>query len=497
MQKLHSGLIFAIFIILLVSPLQSQVLAVPASDTGGPPTVILGPFAPGVPIVLTVEYNPIFGPIQKQFPNFPQGPGFGPQPIIEVITVGPGSPDITDWHEEGGRIGSGNQIANDLLWISAKITLADGETCTVAEPNLINTCGNITIERDTSGLFDPVGNPIYDLVWFDFPNNPQSNNGGINPDTFIIEKLAFWPFTVAGARITLGVNEFPTAQPPSFCGDGTIDAGEACDDGGANGSTTCGCSAVCTFPTVLCRPGSGDLCDPDEICDGAGSCPADTFAPGTLVCNPGSGDVCDPDELCPGTAGGACPVDTFAPSTLVCNPGSGDVCDPDELCLGTADFACPADSITSVGTVCNASVGTCDPSEVCSGIANQACPVDVFASSSTVCRADSGQCDVAESCTGTSGICPADAKEPNGTSCDDGEFCTLGEQCTSGACGGGTANPDQTCSPGGGGPRVGGEYSTIDSTTLLVSGMQSSLSWMIPVAVSMVGVTVILVRWKF
>jgi len=40
-----------------------------------------------------------------------------------------------------------------------------------------------------------------------------------------------------------------------------------------------------------------------------------------------------------------------------------------------------------------------------------------FEASTTVCRADVGVCDVAERCTGTSGTCPADAAEPEGTVC--------------------------------------------------------------------------------
>jgi len=48
--------------------------------------------------------------------------------------------------------------------------------------------------------------------------------------------------------------------------------------------------------------------------------------------------------------------------------------------------------------------------------------------------------------------------------------------------------------PGGG---VGGEYSTLDSTALLVAGLQTNLAWIIPVAVSTVGIGAFLLRKKF
>ncbi len=44
---------------------------------------------------------------------------------------------------------------------------------------------------------------------------------------------------------------------------------------------------------------------------------------------------------------------------------------------------------------------------------------------------------------------------------------------------------------------VGGEYITLDTTALLASGVQTNLSWIVPIALSVVGIGVILVRKKF
>jgi len=62
-----------------------------------------------------------------------------------------------------------------------------------------------------------------------------------------------------------------------------------------------------------------------------------------------------------------------------------------------------------------------------------------------VCRADAGQCDVAETCTGSSGACPVDNFEPQGTSCGDSSSnaCTAADSCD----GGGVCQPNNlSCS---------------------------------------------------
>ena len=170
--------------------------------------------------------------------------------------------------------------------------------------------------------------------------------------------------------------------------------------------------------TLVCDVGSGDLCDPDELCPGVAdaACPAgDTqlLAAGS-VCDVGSGDVCDPDEVCSGVEGEACPADVFDPGTLVCDVGSGDLCDPDELCPGVADAACPVGStqLLAAGSVCDVGSGdVCDPDEVCSGVEGEACPADVFDPGTLVCDVGSGDlCDPDELCPGV-----ADAACPAGT----------------------------------------------------------------------------------
>ena len=76
----------------------------------------------------------------------------------------------------------------------------------------------------------------------------------------------------------------------AVCGNGTVEAGEECDDG----NTVAGdcCSATCAFEDAGSSCADGTVCNGDEICDGAGICQLGT----PLMCddgNPCTPDVCD------------------------------------------------------------------------------------------------------------------------------------------------------------------------------------------------------------
>ena len=238
------------------------------------------------------------------------------------------------------------------------------------------------------------------------------------------------------------------------CGNGTIDAGEQCDDGNVadgdccsstcqyepNGAPctsdglpcstdVCNATGTCTHNASLsgtpCRASAG-VCDVAETCDGSStSCPADGFA-NSGECR-AAADVCDAAESCDGS-GPNCPADGYL-SSGECRASAG-VCDLAESCDGSG-IACPADAKST--DPCRAVADVCDVAESCDGI-NDDCPADGFALVGTPCRADAGQCDVAEACTGLSAACPADAKEPNDTPCNDNDACTQTDTCQGGTC---------------------------------------------------------------
>jgi hypothetical protein len=122
-----------------------------------------------------------------------------------------------------------------------------------------------------------------------------------------------------GLLLAASLAAVPARAQPVGCGDGIVDAdaGEACDQGAANGTATSCCTGTCTLRSAgeVCRVAVG-MCDVAEACDGvAATCPADVGLPD------GDGDgICDAHDVCP----------------LVADPGQedddgdgrGNACDP-------------------------------------------------------------------------------------------------------------------------------------------------------------------------
>src|SRR5256886_6745090 len=225
-----------------------------------------------------------------------------------------------------------------------------------------------------------------------------------------------------------------TGSGPSCPADAKSPSGTACtDDGNVCTTDLCdGTNNACQHAAgnagTVCRAGSGDVCDADEVCTGVSStCPPDVFLPIGVICRPAAGE-CDIAEGCGGLPGQACGPDAKKASGSLCtddgNPGTTDTCN------GTSDFC--QHPAGNAGTVCRASAGDCHLAELCTGTSST-CPADAFKPATTVCRASGGECDPAENCTGAGPTCPADAKNPAGTACtDDGHPCSTQQSAGSG-----------------------------------------------------------------
>jgi len=112
------------------------------------------------------------------------------------------------------------------------------------------------------------------------------------------------------------------------CGNGTLEAGEACDDGNRVDGDCC--SATCGLEPAGGACSDGDLCTQTDACDGAGACvgtdPVVCASGGEGQC--GSAGACDP-------ATGAC-VGGPAPDGTICD--DGDTCTVEDVCLdGTCE----------------------------------------------------------------------------------------------------------------------------------------------------------------
>ncbi len=100
------------------------------------------------------------------------------------------------------------------------------------------------------------------------------------------------------------------------------------------------------------------------------------------------------------------------------------------------------------------------------------------------------------------GICsPSGVKLPQGTPCDDNDSCTTGGTCSGpntpsqhlGLCEGIEPITSPICNGGG---TIGGEMIHMETSALLLAGMQSSLTWLVPSLASAAAAGIILYRIK-
>ncbi|MBN1774676.1 MAG: hypothetical protein JXB32_25670 [Deltaproteobacteria bacterium] len=186
------------------------------------------------------------------------------------------------------------------------------------------------------------------------------------------------------------------------CNDGLYcTVGETCAGGMCGGATPRDCSSM------------DDGCNVGVCDDAVGGCVLEPRPNGT-ACDDGL--YCNTGEVCTaGVCGGGAPVDCSSLDDA-CNVGR---CDE-------AGAACYADPRTT-GTPCS-------DGDACTE--HDACAAGVCVGTTVDCSAwtdacNTGVCDPASGCRG--------APVADGTACNDGVYCTVGETCTGGTCGGGTA----------------------------------------------------------
>ena len=277
-------------------------------------------------------------------------------------------------------------------------------------------------------------------------------------------------------------------------GDADTDCSESCDEGAdtctANDpdASSCDDSAYCngteTCTAGVCGSSTGDPClinvgdadtDCSESCDeGADTCTATdpdgssclddgSFCTGAETCQSGAcvsaGDPCaanvgdadtDCSESCDEGADSCTAADPDASScddsmfcngtetctTGVCGSSSGDPC---AAFLGDSDLDCSesCDEGTDTCTATDPDGSSClDDGLHCTG--PETCQAGTCQSAGDPCAALVGDADTdcSESCNEAADDCSAN--DPNGSSCDDGLFCTGSNTCTAGSCETGT-----------------------------------------------------------
>ena len=220
------------------------------------------------------------------------------------------------------------------------------------------------------------------------------------------------------------------ASEPGFCLSG---APLGCDDDNECTVDSCDPAVGCEYsPLTGTACDDGDACTADDACSGGKCSPQ-----GPILCfddNDCTEDACDSASGCTFTAiGGDC--------------DDGDACTTSDVCAGGACGGAPvtcADGDKCTADVCDTATGKChnptlpgcacatnadcDDNNACT--AGEACVAGTCAPGKpVVCAADGNPCsdevcDPAVGCTFPS----------NGTPCDDGNACTVGDACNAGAC---------------------------------------------------------------
>ena len=236
-------------------------------------------------------------------------------------------------------------------------------------------------------------------------------------------------------------------------GDGSVDqacGGLDCDDGNGNvnpgvfegpyGDALCSdgvdndCDSNTDGSDVGCRQCSVDPdCDDGDVCNGAETCQAGVCVSGTnLDCNDGNpctDNACDAQLGCQATN-----------HTRACDDGVwctlNDVCDGAGSCVGAGSpcgGVCLA-SCNEVQQACDPSPdgSACDDGTWCSE--NDSCTAGVCAGTARDCSAAGSACYAGVCDEGTDACVPQVV--PDGTNCDDGLYCSVGDACTAGSCAG-------------------------------------------------------------
>ena len=239
------------------------------------------------------------------------------------------------------------------------------------------------------------------------------------------------------------------------CNDGSVcTAEDYCKDGKCEGKTNINCEDGNSCTDNLCHAQSGCFgeakadgatCDDDNVCTGATTCAAG-------VCKNGKPSACDDKNSC--TADVCFPLVgcTYKPvDDQACN--DDDSCTIDDICkngqclgkkgnLCDDGNACTDDGCTTAGG-CTHKPGNgspCDDGNVCT--IKDSCQEGVCTSGGNKDCIDSEQCtsDLCDAKTGKCVFAPISDGE-----CDDGNLCTLNDKCNTGKCVAGASPP---CSDG-------------------------------------------------
>ena len=220
---------------------------------------------------------------------------------------------------------------------------------------------------------------------------------------------------------------------------------------------------ICDKASGACEAKSkadGDPCDDGNFCTVLEKCKAGSCSGGSIKTCSEENDTCNTGK-CDAEAGTCIKVPK--PPATKCNDGKyctlNEVCNAVGNCGSIEDRVCEGDANQCLVGVCDETKNACVKKTAANGAKcsdsnfctqTDACLGGVCKGSNPKdCSNSSDQCNVG-ACTPTSGACGG-APKADGTSCNDGDDCTLSDKCGSGLCKAGTpknCNDNNACTIG-------------------------------------------------
>ena len=253
------------------------------------------------------------------------------------------------------------------------------------------------------------------------------------------------PCTDDSCNSSNGVCQFLPNMDPCNDGDPCTDS-DSCSSGACSGyPKQCGdenpCTGdICSGGSCVNNPLTGPACNDDDACTQQDACSAGSCKGVQLVCD--DGNLCTSNEC----VGGSCVFNPINGSTCT----DGDPCTVQDVCGGggcsgtplDCDDANPCTSDACLGGACQhtSQPGPCDDGSACT--TGDSCSNGVCVGGPPPDCDDSNPC-TADVCDPSSGCQHPNQPGP----CEDGDACSVGDQCVAGGCMAGASPPCNDSNP--------------------------------------------------
>jgi cysteine-rich repeat protein len=283
----------------------------------------------------TFQYSPQAMVDTARTVSFPSG---APAVLPSAVAINPSGNDQYQWYKDGAPISGPYGTSRDL-----DVTLGGGSVAPADAGNYQYTISNAVVTGLT--LTSRVITVAVSATCGDgFVNDPSEvcDDGNLNTGDgcdaaclLEVGEPCAGDTDCASNRCNLTAMP-PVCAPPVGCGNGTLEAGEACDDG--NNMNGDGCTAACDIEdgnpctaNAECASGVCDMNEAPPLCEPAGSC-GNGALDATESCDDGNlttGDGCS--NICLLEDGEPCTDNAQCESTI-CDTVDSNTCEPANTC---------------------------------------------------------------------------------------------------------------------------------------------------------------------